>query len=395
MTWGESWEANFNVAVNALPSSNLPLIECATPICHAAGLPISSGGQTSDVRFRLQYFGPYVDLGFSPLAVRVLNLYAPGGTLTQTPSSGVAPLSVTYSFGIGGGIPPYRFSWLFGDGTSGLTTSPTTTHSFASSGKFTTVLLFEDAQGREFAATTVERVFAPLSVHASVLPKTGGPLSADVQASIQGGAAQYDVYWNSSGRYFLQVLTTPGLSHVEFSYDQPGNYSVELRVHDASGQVGTASLVVEVARSRSVPLSVSVHLLGFEQSSSTACGPYDGTARLLGTANGGIAPYNFSWSFGDGRQGGGVAPNHTYLSPGRYEVRLLVVDSGGITTPGGINLTIAPAPSTCPTVSGGSGTGPTLVLGLVSALAIGVTAIGWLAFRARSGSRRAARREPA
>jgi len=43
-------------------------------------------------------------------------------------------------------------------------------------------------------------------------------------------------------------------------------------------------------------------------------------------ATGGFAPYRFFWSFGDGVTSSGSSTNHSYGSPGQYNVKLKVVD---------------------------------------------------------------------
>ena len=66
-----------------------------------------------------------------------------------------------------------------------------------------------------------------------------------------------------------------------------------------------------------------------------ANGPYTGTAgqpvSFDGTGSsdpdGTIASY--AWTFGDGNNGTGATPNHTYASAGTYTVTLTVTDDGG------------------------------------------------------------------
>jgi PKD repeat protein len=48
---------------------------------------------------------------------------------------------------------------------------------------------------------------------------------------------------------------------------------------------------------------------------------------LTANQNGGLAPYSFSWDFGDGTKATGSVVKHTYLSPGVYPVTLNVTDA--------------------------------------------------------------------
>jgi PKD repeat protein len=46
----------------------------------------------------------------------------------------------------------------------------------------------------------------------------------------------------------------------------------------------------------------------------------------------GLSLLHYDWDFGDGTHASGIAPSHTYASPGRYRVTLRVTDSSGATT---------------------------------------------------------------
>ena len=56
--------------------------------------------------------------------------------------------------------------------------------------------------------------------------------------------------------------------------------------------------------------------------------PYS-TFMFRGTGNGGILPYNYTWSFGDDDQGFGDQATHPYSAGGRYNVTFTVRESGG------------------------------------------------------------------
>lgn len=52
----------------------------------------------------------------------------------------------------------------------------------------------------------------------------------------------------------------------------------------------------------------------------------------------------YEWSFGDGTNGGGEKPSHTYEGPGKYPVRLTVADAAGFRSSVEHEVTIADAP---------------------------------------------------
>ncbi len=67
------------------------------------------------------------------------------------PTSGVAPLRVSFSSSVAGGLGPYTYEWSFGDGAT--STDPTPTHTYRGPGTFTVTLTARDAEGRELTKT--------------------------------------------------------------------------------------------------------------------------------------------------------------------------------------------------------------------------------------------------
>ncbi len=60
---------------------------------------------------------------------------------------------------------------------------------------------------------------------------------------------------------------------------------------------------------------------------------------------GGVQPYTYSWSFGDGFTGTGGTADHTYNSQGTMSVQCSLRDSLQTTAPGALSLTVFPDPS--------------------------------------------------
>ena len=111
-----------------------------------------------------------------------------------------------------------------------------------------------------------------------------------------------------SGNYY-------GLSHV---WEKPGSYNVKVKARDVYGLESEWSQVSGIKIVNIGELIVNIN------------GSYSGTTdepiQFNGTAQGGIPPYRWNWSFGDGFFSDEQNPVHTYKKPGVYKVTLTVID---------------------------------------------------------------------
>ena len=131
--------------------------------------------------------------------------------------------------------------------------------------------------------------------------------------------------------------TDPSPSH---RYAASGSYSVGLTVTDDGGATGSTTNTVTV---RQPPVA-------------NAGGPYRSEDQVSVDGRGsyspdGSMPLTYSWSFGDGGTGSGVAPTHSYGADGTYTITLVVTDAtGAASDPATATATIANIP---PTVDAG------------------------------------------
>lgn len=105
-----------------------------------------------------------------------------------------------------------------------------------------------------------------------------------------------------------------------------------------SAYVGTGSdLQIPVVLNCGAPATLAV-----------ATSPASGNAPLpvsfLGAANGGVAPYSFTWAFGDGTFATGASATHTFGSAGTYAVTLTARDAVGHTSSAGVSVYVLPPP---------------------------------------------------
>ena len=225
---------------------------------------------------------------------------------------GVAPFMVNFTSSPSGGNPPYLFAWSFGDGNVSSQASPS--HIFTAVGFYTVKLVVEDALGRNASATTTITVVPPLA--ASLYASTGrgvSPLAITFTVLPTGGIAPYSATWT-----FGDGGTGQGLN-VSHTFQLVGNHTVAVNVTDSQGHVARSVTEVQVVSPLASTMSANATLTeepyGFGFSAVTI---------------GGLAPLNWTWTFGDGGSAWGAGPHgHTYRSAGAYVVRLTVTDKLG------------------------------------------------------------------
>ncbi len=205
-------------------------------------------------------------------------------SVSASPSSGVAPLTVAFVSSVSGGAPPYTYLWRFGDGsTSG---APDPSHVFVSSGSYFSTLFVTDSsqssiqQGIQIDVGSNFTVFN-VQEHASV---TSGPspLSVVFTSVVSGGTPPYLYSW-----LFGDGSSSTGASAAH-TYTQVGSFDSSLQVQDANGNATQTQLWIDVTQGP-VPLSVSI----LPVSQSIVLGS---TAQWSSQTGGGVAPYTYDWA---------------------------------------------------------------------------------------------------
>ena len=261
------------------------------------------------------------------------------------------------------GTPPYAISWKFGDGSTSPLAAPS--YSYAVAGDFAPTCLAADGAGALQAPSETLVISPTLEAAASASSLTAAPgTSLTFSANATNGSGVYTSYtWAFGGG-----ITASG-SRVGHSFSSAQDTPITLRVIDSNGAAALASVVVNVSLIV-VKLNATVTSITSGQSVAFAA-----------TASGGAgAPYNFTWSFGDGTRGYGAATRHSYSATGSDRPTLTVTDRLGATnttTLGPIAVTAAPSAYAWFTVP--------VALGIALAIAA-VLAIALLAYRRRSAA---------
>jgi len=208
-----------------------------------------------------------------------------------------------------GGVGPFTFSWTFGDGNSSLGSSAT--HTYTTSGNFTVSLIAIDANGAVATFTQPIVVAALLQVSFIYNPSSlVATQSATFTASTTGGVGTPSVDWSFGDG---NSSTANPASH---TYTAFGSFEVTVTATDSNG--------VKAASSQTVTVNAVLTASFTYSPSSVEIGQ---PVLFNGSASGGVSPYSYSWSFGDGSTDAGPSVSHVYSSSGSFNVSLTVTDS--------------------------------------------------------------------
>ena len=307
------------------------------------------------------------DKGAGSTASRTVTVTAsaPTAAFSAVPSSGVAPLLVTFdasaSADADGSIVGY--AWNFGDGTTGTGKQVTHTYGSApnfSSSDFTVVLTVRDNAGLEGTATRNITVTAPPIVPPNVAPVarlTAVPSSGNAPLTVAfDGSGSTDVDGTIASYTWTfgdgQTATGARTQHV---YTAPGTYTAVLSVADNAGAVGQAVTTVTVASPQN-----QLPVAAFTSSPNGGVIPVDVTFDASASSDPDGTIVSYAWTFGDGSPAAsGKTTTHTYSTAGNQVAELTVTDNRGASARSSqvIKVTTASAYTVGGTVSGLAGTG--------------------------------------
>lgn len=207
------------------------------------------------------------------------------------------------------------------------------------------------ARGPSTATTLSSLVYAS--------PRFGrAPLTVDFEATVHGGTGAYPLEGIAFGDGNASALLAGAATH---TYAAAGVYSVQAYAVDSSGNI-TASPPIVVVVGGGGPLTVS---LNASLTNPAVGAPVDFTA----TASGGVAPYTFNFSFGDGTYDDGLANGtveHAYAVEGGFCAEVVVQDNASAPD-GGASARVAVAVGGAASPACGNPTHPLQLIGNASA----------------------------
>ena len=266
----------------------------------------------------------------------------PTAVMSATPSTGTAPLTVTFD-GSGSTDPDgtvTSWAWSFGDGATGTRSRdhPRLPNSWDT---YTASLTVTDNSGASSTATGSIVVNPPSSGRA-----------------IRSDRLALRVIWSCSpGRTIRRTRLSSTLSgakaaaartsrasppsgptsptYTDYSVIAGQSYSYRVRAYNAGGYSPYSNIASIVAGASNQPPTAVM-----SATPSTGAAPLTVTFNGSGSTDpdGTIASY--SWSFGDGGNSTAANPSHTYTSAGTYTATLIVTDNAGSTASAGVTITV-------------------------------------------------------
>jgi len=279
------------------------------------------------------YVGTPPSGSFSSPGSQSITFYStPSVSINANPSSGSAPLTVTFTASVSGGSGNYEYNFYYMDNSgnyqwSGWQYSNTFTYTYTSSGVYYAMVEVEDTVTGATAYSNNAQVTVtapPLQVSISAYPTSGYvPLGVQFYSYVSGGVGNYQYTW-----YFGDGGTSTQ-ANPYYTYYSPGTYWAELLVQSGNQQAWSNQITITVMQ----PLSVTA-----------SANPTSGTAPLTvsfsASASGGSGGYSYYWTFGDGGSSYSQNPTYTYYNPGTYTATVTVTDSNGDQASASVTITV-------------------------------------------------------
>jgi PKD repeat protein len=192
----------------------------------------------------------------------------------------------------------------------------------------------------EFFTSTPPVQFTTSFTYSPSSPQTGQQVAFTAIGS--GGTTPYSFTWSFGDGTNGTGATT------YHTYSKAGNYTVVLTSKDSSSlqQTATSQQTLVITTPPPPPSNLTASF------SASVSNPSVGeNVSFTGSATGGIQPYAYSWSFGDSSSGAGQSLDHSYQSPGTYNVVLTVTDSASHKATSSQTITVIASLSTSFTYS--------------------------------------------
>ena len=236
---------------------------------------------------------------------------APVANFSGTPTSGTAPLTVTFTDSSTNS--PTAWSWSFGDLNNSTLQNPS--HTYTGAGTFTVALTAANQYGNNTCTkNNYIAVGNPPVANFSGTPTSGNaPLTVTFTDSSTNTPTAWS--WNFGD---LNTSTVQNPSH---TYNSVGSYTVALTT---TNQYGNNTMT----KNNYITVTVPAPVANFSGTPTFGTAPLAVSFTDSSTNN----PTSWSWTFGDGGTSTAQNPSHTYNAVNYYTVALTATNAGGNNT---------------------------------------------------------------
>ena len=251
--------------------------------------------------------------------------YSPVANFSAAPTSGIAPLHVTFTNTTTRSVTTW--AWDFGDGTTSAIKTPS--HSYSTPGSYAVKLTAVGPGGTstKTAAIRVNAPSPPVTNFVGAPAKGIAPLLVSFTNTTVGRVDSWE--WDFGDGMRISDVKSP--VHL---YTQPGSYTVKLTATNLGGtSVKTTAAPITV----NVP---PVPVANFTMAPVHGIAPL--TVRLANRTVGKVD--SWLWDFGDNSTSTEANPSHVFGQPGSYIVKLSATNLGGT----GTKTSVAPIVVTPP-----------------------------------------------
>ena len=255
----------------------------------------------------------------------------PSASFTASPTSGQAPLAVSFnasgSSDSDGIITAY--AWLFGDG--GSSSGVIASHTYGDAGIYTAQLtVTDDDGGTDIVTRTIQVSAAPLANNPPTASFTASPTSGQATLAVSfdaSGSSDSDGSIVSYTWTFGDGGSSSGVT-ASHTYGDAGTYTAQLTVTDDDGGTDIVTRTIQVS---AAPLANNPPTASFTASPTSGQAPLAVSFDASGSSDSDGSIASYAWTFGDGGSSSGVTASHTYSSAGTYTAQLTVTDDDGAT----------------------------------------------------------------
>lgn len=160
------------------------------------------------------------------------------------PYSGFVNDPIHFNATVNGGIPPFSYTWEFGDGSTETGSNPL--HTYRQPGDYTVTVTVNDSKGFQASNTTVCHIATTgdLNVVISSMTKTKVYENIQFTSLVKKGQPPYEYHWEfgDGKKAFIQTPT-----HI---YTRSGFYTINLTVKDTNGLTGSDSVTIQIINPR-------------------------------------------------------------------------------------------------------------------------------------------------